>query len=1751
MTLRKKSAKTAKPPSPASLKSRSGAGFGFEDKVAATLMTDMLGGIASLGRDWTQLETIERQAPDWEPFGDLLLTVWDKTGAEVKCGCSVKSNRPITAKGAGIDLRHALWTALALPAFRPSTDALALFSADLGQAATDVFESVCRQARHVPAERLRQKVIGQNERTMLNSFRGPRSALKSGAPGWALARLVHRGFDFEQGASRSEAEAIAWCQRLLRPDVATTARARDLWKALVRVAEQQRVSGGVISRASLAAELRCEFALVDDPGDESVWANVHEVTQQTMAQTQDTLPGGITLPRQTELAAIRKQLDTSRIVYALGESGAGKSALVKRLATEHQKAGAEIVWVRAEEFSTLLRTTPDFTAAAGRTRRSSAIVVIDALDTCYADDSLRLIALTVAGLVGGPQSAWKAILVCQTTEWSRVSRTLLRHLSGPNFVAGRFVCGELLFEDMSVVCAASTSIHALYTRPELRLLLSSPKVLDLLLSGQLAENRALAGEADLVDWWWDDAVRCGKPIAEEERVARLLAAKMADDLTSELSPDVVAAPAAAIEALLHRRVLRRTADGRLRFEHDLLADWSRVMHLRSLGNDVTEFMRRHVENPPWLHAIRLLSQHLLERTADVARWREMLVSCQPDPKQRDESQAENLQVIDPWLEGIAFSANSAAVLEAVSTDLFALDAWLLRRLLRRLLHSATLPDPILQRQLQKSNPQEAAELARWFRLPMPGIWSPVVTFLVGHPDEATNLAPVELAELAEMWERLARYVGESWRPLADLILLNAERELRREVAGDFRHFPAIRFGRGRKDARSEIYKAALAAAGQNPPRAAKLVLKAAGRAAWEPGDVDPNSRDEWNGIWTQNQFDIGSGYFVKSPPESWDDGPHRMISRDFCDAWFASASPLALYRALPQEACEATLGFAIDWPKAEPRDRHATLIERFGFQFGAGELRPSLWTKGPFILFLRDNWALALDMIVRLVNFATDRYGDWWPYEPKIETLTVAFDVGQAAWRGNEQVFSWYRTAANTPSAITCALMAIEKWLDEQIEQGKPVKPTVDVLVTKGRSLAFAGLLTGIGKRHPALFAAELKPLLFHREIYAFDAHAVQQYFGDGNGLLDGKIVNEIRAQWNSLPGRRELLRDMAHRWLVTNDNLAPVFTEVSEAWTAQAKALPPDVEERVIFQRWAWNFARKNWKKRKQSDGTIQWSIRLPAALRDKEAEVSDAIKMNLLTLPSRAGRWLEERAPANDASWRGVIKQLKNWAPIEKVSAATPQEEDASMLRDHRHAKAAMVAMVLSLGADWLMRNPKQYLFIEQTVRELLQASPRFRSFSADEHHDDWESFMARAVVRCWARAPRAEFWRGYTARFAMAYRYRTVRHLLEEAFMVRDQLGRAYGELEAFVLVFAVEREQATRWQWLKAIRKVDDQRLEKWASKWGTAFARGQGPKWHSEWRKIEKLAPFQADEQIYGKTKLRKLRRRDYGLDMQLIVAAFSHLPSLGQAGSTADRKRWLEITEQILAAFVRTLPIKARLTPESEWAYDHWGADEVVFRIVAQRIHQAMPAERRRLWLPIMRLPVTAHHHIEQLFSAVYMESIRVDPPDVATLTPIWIEMVSALSPLTAEKKGRYRDAQKLWANALFYGSPLVSSGEIFFRPLVEKLRPYYLSCCDALRGEAWEQSSLARFLTTKSGEILLVDALARLRSGWDNANDYFWEQAAEQGHFEHLVAHAWATQAAALRANPDAFAAFKTAVLNLAAHHSEVAIDLQTQMGK
>ncbi len=1746
----------------ASLKSASGAGFTFEDKASAVLLCEMLAGVHSLGAKFGIIQRLERQASDWEPFGDLLLDVPNSDGKIIRCAGSVKSNRLVNSNGCDSELCAGMWTTMAKSVFAPESDFLLYISAPLSAKVTDHLSTLHKQASSIDAERLDQKIVHASIRKIYESFRNVGDATAKGLPGNVLARLIHREFDFEATVSQSETAALKLCRDSLRPDHQNEEKAKDLWQWLCDIAQEMRIAGGALTRAGISAKVRHKFDLQDDPCDTAVWAAIRKFSREGMEEIETSLTGNIKLPRKAEEASLRAAISDSRACHVLGDSGSGKSAMIKVYATDIQAAGAEVVWIKADRFSLLHSAIPDLLETLARSRRTSALLVIDAFEACMAPASFLAIARFISVLTGIENSPWSIILACQTPDWARVSVGLVKHLAGHASLTTKVECGPLSKEDFDLVCAASTTVAKLAAEPKLRGFLSIPKMLDVLLSGQLVENRTIAGEADLVEWWWEQQVRGNNTISAEERVARDLASLMADELRSELPADSVAGAEAAADKLIRNRVLKRTQDGLLRFEHDLLADWARVMHLRGLGYDKLNFIRSHTENPPWLRAVRLLSQHLLDRVADLDQWRNFLNNAREVANSRDEPSAENLQIIDAWLEGIIFSVNPAHVLAEVSSDLFDQSGWLLCRLIRRLMLVATIPDPVIQKRCAGINAKTAEAAADRYRLPLLGTWLPIVTFLSAHVEQVTDMVPVELGEIAEMWARMEDYMQWRWPELAGLVVLNAEKELRREIAGKYRHDSGSRSLGGGNDSRKTIYLGALCAATQSPERVAKLVAKAAGIAPWEDGDTTPEVRGSWLGEWSESRSMYGGDSYVEMPPSCWPGGPARATSRDFFHAWFEVGSSIRLFRNSPAIACDATMAFLLDWPKRTlySKDYHGTNIDNYGFTFEADRMYPASYIKGPFLQFLKENWTPALHLIIELTNFATERYADWWPYDDKPTLLNFPTDEEEAAWSGNRQIYGWFRFNMNTVQAVTCALMALEKWLEELIIKKESIKLPVHSLYKNGRSLAFAGLLISLGKRHPELFLEELKPLLFIRELYLLDMQIVGEFTGGGYWPHDGEFMNNLRREWDNLPGRRTSLLEFAQALFVTRKNFQPLFGEIASAWRNKAAALPDNSDEKLPLIRWAASFDLSNYKNVRFEDGSTGWQYEQPKEIRDEHAEEAQLHQRALLMLPYQCSDMLERRSNLDEEQCKSIWDQLHNWAVYEKATEEWGAgDEFASSLRDHRHARAGLIAVLLCLGGGWLDRDAARRPWVEAEFRKLLNDRPKVSYFGADDTHDDCEGFLARSAVQCCVRAPNNEEWRSIVAGFVASYRYRTIQRLFEEAFWERHNFSGLFHELEGLVLSFAVVRRRAQ----LEGFRPQPEL-IDQWFQKWVPMFTRRRwwrrlllwlwpwayGPKWSDDWKTIETEEPFPpvvASDQ--GIMNHKERRRRDYGLDMSVILAVFGSLPKLSEAHDSDERKHWFGICREMLASYLRTLPTSGNADEEEEWPYEMWKVDEKILEIVASRLFQCTPEEQRALWTPILDLPPAAHHHITSFLSDVLIETIRSEPARVAELIPIWRAMIEHLFA-SPKWNGELRHRQdEVWKHLFFYGESVSSVRDKDHIPLVAALHDLFERHVKAIGKNPHDQSAFAAFVVSDAGDQLLVDALEWLNPCWQSASSYFWEQTTGRGHFESLLRCAWQKHFSTIRRRPEALKAFKTLTLNLASRQVSTAVEIQNQI--
>ena len=174
---------------------------------------------------------------------------------------------------------------------------------------------------------------------------------------------------------------------------------------------------------------------------------------------------------------------------------------------------------------------------------------------------------------------------------------------------------------------------------------------------------------------------------------------------------------------------------------------------------------------------------------------------------------------------------------------------------------------------------------------------------------------------------------------------------------------------------------------------------------------------------------------------------------------------------------------------------------------------PPFWQKGNFLVFLRLNWRPALEMIICLVNFATDRHQEWWDHAE----VTIRTPKGEVRWKGHPHVFAWHHHNMNSADVVTCALMALEKWFDEQLKEGKSTKEAVESLYEKS-TIRLCRIAHQPRQTISGLVYRRTKTIAFIQHFYICDLHSTRNYFGVSFWPHDGKMINKLQREWSQLP---------------------------------------------------------------------------------------------------------------------------------------------------------------------------------------------------------------------------------------------------------------------------------------------------------------------------------------------------------------------------------------------------------------------------------------------------------------------------------------------------------------------------------------------------------------------------------------------------------------------------------------------------------
>jgi hypothetical protein len=1748
-----------------SLKSASGSGFDFEDEVAAVFLAEMLAGQPSMLTEWGAPHLLQRQVACFEPHGDIVLSFHDQQQRLFRCGVSVKSAPPHTAKAFKPDLVEDAWRGIHSEGFETQDDFVALAIPPLGKRFVTKANELTSRARATAKGELEESLRGKSEKEQFDSFRNPSDLAET--PTRLLRKLVIRDtFDFMNPVSIARNGAVRLCAAILTGADDDASAGRDLWNDLVKIATKLRMNGGDANVASILADLGGRYDLCDIRHDLGKWKLLRRISDDCMQAISSELPGGIRIPR-TSLIQQLSRATRQGVVSVIGPSGSGKSALVKAWAESFDVGSREIVWITKGSLARCEMSASELSALLLRTRRKTAILVIDGIEHWHTEQEFAYTVSLIAVLK--EDARWRVAITCQEHDWERVHKKLNR---GGNLTLSPVACGKFEEGELQELCSRSQRIASI-ARSDLGRIMRVPHMLRVILESSLYGDGGAAERisvSSVVQGWWEDKVNCGQSVSSSGTLAKRIGGRLADELDVEVPEDIAGGAEEAARSLINNGVLRRTTFGALQFVHDLYAEWARMQSLRPLQPEkLLEFVRTRVEQPPWFRSLIGLCRQFLEMDREPDRWRIFLRGLSEAHQRRNNQYGQltiepvDLRLADAALQGLLYCSRLPSVLMELRGDLVADNFLVLGRLLMLMKQAVSTPDPVLRRSLNtEAGSSEAEEmlLERIAPLRHIDILDPVIHFLYQERFDAAPVLSGQIASIVPVFGRLTRCLKELdfkvprfCVELAELAVMIGEQELKWEIKDPFRMNRSRMFFVDEVE-REEIYAAALMAVDVFPERVVKLALKAAGRVNWEDGDLPPEFDSSWLGQFEPSGYD---DFQVIQPTCGWEAGPRRKKSYDFSKAWLDNGA-WRVASLKPEIIEEVTMAFLIGWPRRKP-PAGGGAVEKHGFDSQVDKWYPPFWHHGPFLVLLRHSFQHGLSLVVNLVNFATERIAEWWPY-PNDPTVTVELNtpVGRVEWMGHSQVFNWNVYSMNTNEGVTCGLMALEKVLLDTLVAGKPVTEVIEYLYKHGRSLAFAGLLISIGKARPELFVSELRPLLAIRKFFLWDETLNRSMLNRG-WFGDPDIVNQWRQEWRDLPHRSVKLIEICGQLMRASESARAMFLEVANLWRAEAQSLPEEHPERIPILRWASDFDFKTWAEVKLPDGSHAWVPQRPLELQNEEERQRLNHKQILITLPYQCCEALNAQEVLSAESCSHL------WAIFLELANRESTGDDGefeSQLMSPQHSLAGIGAWLLCLGEGWLELNPEILSRLEGKLLYLFRNLEPTPCFTRQDTMVDSEEFLARAAVRLWAMQCNPQQWRGACAYLACAERYGVIQALMDEAFHLRDRLGTGFEDLCIFVTAQGVERQESGPL----GVRQPNSEHLDEWRAKWSGEFVIGNLPPLAEGWwtlparrcaeasvgNKEDETEPMAALEPLWRGHDGRA-SRISYGFDPYYMLAAFSFVPFTtgGIASAPQGLASWKHMDDILFAAMLHTIRSAPPYRGRAE-AYTYDSDHKIIGRIAQRTLIDGAP-NPEQYWRALMDKGQNASSMITRYISNLRTSALRAPEERVSRLIPIWHGVIRHLQTFPEWNEGDCEGRNEVFDELLFVGTTNQMSGwdgEDVFAPLILSMAEHYEAAVKGAGRQTHKLENLLGLLSSDGVRVWLPRVFNWCHDAVMSYSSIYWNSRGLRSAFSRLLEAGWRHRFDKIRADERAFACFKRVAFNLAAAQEPIALEVQNSLG-
>ena len=1394
----------AKQAAPVSL--TGGAGFDFEDRVAARFLADMLAGLRTFGEEFGKVVRVDWQTRDaGRLLDDLAVTAADGAARRV-AEVSVKSGRQVTSGGFPANFVEAVWEqwpSTESDTFDKDSDLLVLVTGELANDVEEAWKTLFKEASATPSGRLLQRLepptgnggsqMSETARAIVGSLHCPKKLRRaSGTDEAATIALIRRirliRYDFDSAPSRDWGRITTDCRDPLRTD--TPEKVTELCDDLLKIAKRHRPAGGSIDLPALISRLRPKHSLKHHQDYRGDWATLTQLSSQTLDDIRDTIGDGLRIDRTDRIEEFERVLQTSRLCLAAGESGSGKSALAKSFAA----GGYDAVVALAPEDLEPLRPgriavsrvlshrIPETLAAAG----GNCLLMLDSLEKCSERalrEAGRLIA-EVAGRADLPHV--DVLLLCQFDAVGRViDRMTEAGVDRSSLAVVPFDAPSA--EQVSTLLKNVEGIQWTTLHHDLRPLLRNLKILDWVVrasgAGHGIGQTSPGGLIPLIDYLWERWVESD----DRGTAAGNLLKKIAVAEAATFSPDIPLTNLShsehqAVPGMMAADLLKRRGE-RIRLSHDLLGDWSRLKVLAGEDPTRSDESLKRVGSARWHRAVRLFGRWLLSKPGGATDWFGAI--------SRAENDTEHGAVVrDLLLEALVVSENGRELLSEAWPVLVRDDGRLLELLLDRFLFAATLPDLNLPQLTQNEDLTPHLEAA--LRTPIWPYWKALLPVLDEFSGDICRLVPEGAAKICKIWlEKTLPFAGGDVgaalaRPAAARLAMDVAREYQAKSQE----------GRiGSIDGDQIAYEAALLSAPELPEEVAAFCLEMAGR---RPVSKEIQERAETAAAAAEEERQrrlrelgprtkppaLGTALPLGSLREPWPDGPQRRVDRNFRTAIQSGSAILPLAGVRPDETLELLLATCIEPPRHEAvffdsgRDDCGIESERV--------LDPPMHFRGPFLQLFRAAPNLALTFTLRLINFATNR---WWEQEERYrqkrgpvpdewgvsaledERLNVQVHIEGSIreWAGDRRVFRWHLDWPGLPDLISCILMALEQWLYERLDAEDDVTDTLDRLVAESESVALAGVLVHVGKKQPALFTGSLRPLLGASEFYEWDLSAglerSSSSFWRAAWLREPERVKAVAEQWHEAPHRRFSLQKIAV-WVMFSHAASERFLAVQrDLWVQTAGGADASIGIRML----AASLDRTNYAETMLADGRVQSEFVPPRDLAKQiaaEADETDA-SMALLTFPMQCRQIIDGDAKLLESECEGI------WLKGQQIEEREPRDDDEASRR--AAAIAGTAAVLLNAHPEWTRDEPERLAWCVSRLQELVENPPARGRFDVPEAAGswDWEYFAAEAGVRLLCFDREDAFARTLVADGVIAFHYETTRRVMALAYRLRPML------------------------------------------------------------------------------------------------------------------------------------------------------------------------------------------------------------------------------------------------------------------------------------------------------------------------------------------------------------------------------------------